>query len=362
MTDRLLYAVFALIVVVLGAFGWSMYRWEHVYGPSYAAVFNDGRVMIASGASLHDLDRGGTLLRRFKLSTVGLGPIVTDLQAMGDGTVLVGDSKARAIMKCDFHAYRCSPLYGPAGTAGRLAPAFKMAIDEARGRIYVADTQHHRLLMLGLDGRVLAGSDTGGPKLSFPNELVLLDANRLAVADTGNGRIAVVDVSGAGFGATLLAEIPASDVVDGIPLEPIALRVARDGRLWIVLANNALETGAIAIHDGKGKREAILTMEDWAPDPLSLAMLDDRVLVMDPTGVAIDVIDVSGDGERDVGTFGDEAFEAALDATAEQRWLYGLIRDYASVVLVLLLLAATVLYVVGRRRTAAPPPGIESPA
>jgi sugar lactone lactonase YvrE len=345
--ERALYLIFVLIVAVLGALGWSLYRWEHVYGPTYAAAFDDGRVMVASGAAFYDLDASGKLLRQFKLRAVGLGPIVTDFQALKDGTALVGDSKAGAIMKCDFHAYRCAPLYGPKGDAGRLAPAFKLAVDEARGRIYVSDTQHHRLLVLALDGRLLGSSEGTGLKLSFPNELILLDPKRLAVADTGNGRIAVVDVSGEGFRPALLAEIHAHTVVDGVAMDPIAVRVDKEGRLWMVLANNELETGVIAIHGKDGERAALLTMEVEAPDPLSLVMLDDRVLVLDPSGVAIDVI---GAGDRDVGSFGDAAFEAALDATAWQRWIYGMIRSYSSTALLSLLIVGIVIHLVDRRR------------
>jgi sugar lactone lactonase YvrE len=345
MTERIVYALFGLIAIVLAAFGWSMWKWETVYGPTYAAVFDDERVMIASGATLYDLDARGNLLRKFKLATVKLGPIVTDFQPLRDGTALVGDANAGAIMRCDFYAYRCVPLYAAQGPAGRLAPAFKMAVDEARRRVYVADTQNHRILVLGLDGTLLGSTEQGGPELQFPNELVLLPGNRLAVADTENGRIAILDVSGDAIAPALAGEIAAHSTVEGVPMDPIALRVAPDGRLWVILSNNGLELGAVAVFDLQGKREKLLPTAEIV-DPLSLAMLGDKVLVLDPSSVAVDVVGLDGRGLK---PFGSAQFQAELDRTAMVRAVYGAIRAYAGIVLILLLVLAIALHLLTRR-------------
>lgn len=348
MLERATYVVFGLIVLVLLALWWSMRQWEGVYGPTYAARFDDGRVMIASGAELFDLEESGRLLRRFKLKVVGLGPIVNDLQPLPDGGALVGDANAGAIMRCDFHAYRCFPVYDRTGRAGPLALAFKTAVDAARDRIYVSDSQNHRLLILGLDGRVIANTEDTKLDLSYPNELILLDGGRLLVADTGHGRIVEIDVRGEGFGG-VLAEIALAGKRGFFTLSPIALRRAADGRLWVVLANNEYQSGEVVVLRADGRSRVAVDLGD-DPDPLSLVILGDRVLVLDPTGVSVRSIAPDGVPGPD---FGDAAFRSALAATATKRMVYGSVRRHARWVLVGLLIAAIALYLRHRRLKAA---------
>lgn len=87
----------------------------------------------------------------------------------------------------------------------------KVCADAARGRLWVADTGHHRVLELELDGRFVrqfggaragfADGAAGQARFANPQGLAL-DGQRLLVADTGNHAIRAADLA-SGSVATL---------------------------------------------------------------------------------------------------------------------------------------------------------------
>jgi len=341
------YGIGLLIGLVLVAFWWSLRQWEGVLGPTYGARYEDGRVMIASGAALLELDRSGRLQRRIELAALGLGPIVNDLQPLSDGSVLLGDANRGAIVRCDSRRAECITLYDQSGAAGPLARSFKIAPDEARDRIYVSDSQHHRVLILDMDGRVVANSEDTKINLAFPNELILLRSDRLLVANTGNGELVSIDLNEGGFGAEI-ARLPFNMIRKGTEFSPIAIRRAPDGRLWTVVANNLLETGVVVFATADGNTRTVDL--GAATNPLSLTALEDRMLVLDPTNVLVRTVSLDGAVEP---AFGDDAFNSALADTAWKRRAYGYVRDSARWVLGTLLIALLVLYALARRRKTA---------
>jgi thiol-disulfide isomerase/thioredoxin/DNA-binding beta-propeller fold protein YncE len=81
----------------------------------------------------------------------------------------------------------------------------KVLADEAGGRLFIADTGHHRVVVTDLDGRVLevvgsgqAGFSDGGfsqASFQYPQGLALADERTLFVADTGNHSLRRVDLA-----------------------------------------------------------------------------------------------------------------------------------------------------------------------
>src|SRR5690606_22865451 len=96
------------------------------------------------------------------------------------------------------------PLVTPVAPEGRLAFPGGVRVDEATGRLYIADTNHHRVLVTTLDGEEVAAFGSGKPGLEdgpaatarfrFPQGLALGDGV-LYVADTENHAIRAVDLA-----------------------------------------------------------------------------------------------------------------------------------------------------------------------
>jgi hypothetical protein len=334
--------VFVLLLAVLAAFGASYVLWERTHGPSYGTRFADGRVLIVTGGVLHELD-AGRQTRRIPLTALGIGMLVTEVQALASGEVLIGDPDAHVLKRCDLTTYQCAVVYGPAGSAGALRLAFKVAIDEEHRLLYLTDTENHRLLLLDFSG-ALVGQKASSRELLFPTELVLTRPGRLLVADTGNRRLVELDVSGRGFGAeTRVVELALER--GRFPLTPIALRGAPDRRTWVVMSDTLRREGELVVLAPDGKVERQIDLGGRA-DPLSLVVLEDRVLALDPTGVRVWSV---GPDFRVTAEYGDRAFNDQLAKTRRNRRFLGLVRTYAPAALLVLLLAAIVVAVRERR-------------
>jgi len=108
------------------------------------------------------------------------------------------------------------------------------------GRIYIADTGNHRVIVLDSDWsllRVISRFENGGveDRLSSPNGVFVTATEELYVADTGNGRIVHFDSEG-----RLLRTIgpPESDVEGVLPAgfvyRPLKIGVDLHGRIYVI--------------------------------------------------------------------------------------------------------------------------------
>jgi DNA-binding beta-propeller fold protein YncE len=90
--------------------------------------------------------------------------------------------------------------YGRFGTKpGEFQRPMRVAIDHARGEVWVCDSVNHRLQVLSLDGKALATIGALGDKpgqLKYPYDVSLDPEGRAWVAEFGNHRIQVFDRSG----------------------------------------------------------------------------------------------------------------------------------------------------------------------
>jgi DNA-binding beta-propeller fold protein YncE len=96
---------------------------------------------------------------------------------------------------------------GTTGTTGTLAFPGKVLADEASGRLFIADSSHHRVLVATLDGRVTDAIGSGGfgwadgafedARFYRPQGLALDAARRdvLYIADTENHRVRGADLA-----------------------------------------------------------------------------------------------------------------------------------------------------------------------
>lgn len=192
---------------------------------------------------------------------------------------------------------------GKRGLMPELPLSFPTAIVVGAGKLYLADTGHHRILECDLNGRILRqfGSgaydflDGGASVAAFrrPQGLTL-QRETLFVADTGNHALRRIDLlsgevgtlCGNGDGPSQ-AGTASIDQPCGLQASSSHLYVAMAGDNRICaynLSSNVLETvagsGAYAINDGNGMFAAFA-------QPTGLALRQDVLYVCDAAGSAI---------------------------------------------------------------------------
>lgn len=124
------------------------------------------------------------------------------------GNVYIADVSGYKIYKIDAITNLVTELAGPEGTSvGRFYPT-QLAVDESN-HLFISDGYYNRILKLDLgtgEIKVFAGtgavgfSGDGGPaitaQLSRPGGIAVDVAGNVYIADTGNGRLRKVDLSG----------------------------------------------------------------------------------------------------------------------------------------------------------------------
>jgi 6-bladed beta-propeller/NHL repeat len=117
-----------------------------------------------------------------------------------EGNVYVSDSSLRTILVYDAKGKFIHYLKKPRGRESYFDAPRGIAVDAATGHIYVCDTPRHMVIMLDKKGRVLArfgsrGGGTGPGEFKYPTQVVTA-GDEIAVLDSGNSRVQVLDVRG----------------------------------------------------------------------------------------------------------------------------------------------------------------------
>ncbi len=189
-----------------------------------------------------------------------------------------------------------------------LFPGKVLADPEAQ-RLFIADTNHHRILVTDLDGKVtriiggkskgFADGDFAGARFFLPQGMTLGDADTLYVADTENHAIRKVDLSLgqvstlAGNGNQRYMRDNEADPQDGLnspwdlAFHEGLLFIAMAGQHQIWLLNP--ETGALTAFAGS-RREALLDgkrLSAGLNQPSGLAVSGDMMFIADSEASAI---------------------------------------------------------------------------
>lgn len=296
--------------------GVEIHRWT---GPSKLASAADGHVWLLSHGQVHEFDAAGQRVQAIAMAELKLPDAATEFVRLSTGELLIAEPETPAIHRCDPTQRRCQVLAGGAGADhGCFDQALWLAVDEAAGRLYVADSGNHRLLLFDLRGRLLDKTDTAGGRLDYPNHIALSAPGRLRVVDTGHRRVVDVDVAGDRFGADL-ADIPtANDLAGPGRKRPMLSAQMPDGRLWVVLADANMGQGSIVVFDPQGRAEHRLELDD-AADPVGLAWSGQRVLIADRDGFRVRQATLDG---RPLEDFGDAGFQDELRRQRDRvdRW------------------------------------------
>lgn len=145
-----------------------------------------------------------------------------------------GDDVARVqVFRADGTFVRTWGSFGE-GPLGFKRP-MNLALDESRGRVYVADAANHRVGVFDLEGGHLA--QLGGPgrepgQLEYPYDVKLDEEGRVWVAEFGNQRVSVFDPEGAFLGAWGAP----GRAVGGLN-RPWALALGPQDRVWVLDSN-----------------------------------------------------------------------------------------------------------------------------
>jgi DNA-binding beta-propeller fold protein YncE len=206
------------------------------------------------------------------------------------GRILVSDSVNAEIFAFD----AAGALVGRLGE-GILRRPCGLAIHPQNGRIYVADSEAHQIVVLMPDGREVGRIGTRGSalgQLNFPTN-VAFDANgRLYISDTLNFRIQV-------FSPMLepLQAIGSKGDMPGSFSQPKGIALTPQGHLLVVDANfEAIQVfnaeGALLMSFG---REGHQAGEFWLPSGIA-ADTSGRIFVADSYNQRVQVFELIPDG------------------------------------------------------------------
>ncbi|MEZ4366568.1 MAG: hypothetical protein R2939_09810 [Kofleriaceae bacterium] len=238
------------------------------------------------------------------------------------GRLYVADTGAHRIRRLETDGTMTvvagSGLAGDAGdggdaTAARLDGPRGTAVD-GLGRIYVADTENHRVRRVDLDGRIvtLAGTGVAGAgangtlatsaALNRPFAVAVDGLGRVAIADTGNHRVVVVGLDGV---IGVYQNVAPGASMSPSLSSPSGVAFAADGTLWIAdTANDRL----VRVPPGGTAAEVVLPLDpelDALDRPWGLAFAPDgglyvseervdRVRRIEPDGAGVQVFPTGG--------------------------------------------------------------------
>ncbi len=219
---------------------------------------------------------------------------------------------------------------------GDLPLAFpgKVLADEKSGRLFIADSDHNRIVIAKLDGTLIETIGTGARGMAggsfdtatfFRPQGMALDGNLLYVADTENHLVRLVDLKArtvqtiAGTGRQSMqhdASGPASSTALSSPWDlqlvgrTLYIAMAGPHQIWRL----DLDKQQVSIFAGSGREgnsDGSLSEATFA-QPSGLAVIHDTMYVADPEGSIIRAVDLSAGkvrtlagGTRDLFDFGD---------------------------------------------------------
>lgn len=362
--------VIVLAVLAVGVWIWGSGKARELGGPAQLLVGPSGHLFVQIHNQLLEHDGDGAFLRRHDLSALGTDVLIGGIDFFDDGELLLrrgADTRSlldnvrafrretntqpltpaapgTGLYRCDLERAECEP-FGESPIDPRAV--FSVHVDDASDDVYLADTSRHVLRKYAADGEPLAGPVDG---FRFPNELLLFDG-RLYVADTNRHRIAIVEPGTAGFAEPI-------EVADVVPEAARAAGHAWPSHLarvgdgwWVNNMNRAMQYGGVYRFDADWRYRGRVDLPADA-DPIDIQPFGDEVLVSDWFNDRIHR--VSRDGEL-LGEFTSPGTEALLADYRERRTQYRMLAWSGAVLVGIVLLVLILRAVVAG--TALVPPG-----
>jgi len=220
------------------------------------------------------------------------------------------------------HAFQQMEFVRELGEAGKKAKLqlFKnpRALAVNGDRLYVADTNNHRVVVLDLNGKkhLTWGTKGGKPgEFKYPAGIALDEQGRVYIADTGNSRVQVFDSEGKwlrGFGAK----------GDGPHEfnEPMGIAVSHG---IVYLADTGNSRVQVLTADGIAIRQVtVKTESDEMKDPVDVAVdAQNRIYAVEAKGSVVRIFNSSGNQVRTFGSRGSgvEGFDRPQGIAVDSR-------------------------------------------
>jgi hypothetical protein len=357
-------AVFLIVLIVffLGLRIWASARAASIVGPATIREAENGTIYIMSNNTLYLHDREGNLIDKIPMSKFGIDLVIGDFWTYRNGDILLrrpvsqgltifGEAEMFArtgagekdrlgtgesiLQKCSIRTFQCT-IFGSGGEVFDKITAFRIFVDEEKGITFLSDTVGHRLLILDDRGTIIKKSSA---PFQFPNMIVLQDDGLLYITDTNNHRIAAVRTDRENFG-TVEKEFKVVHPRNVLkPSWPMALVHMPDKKWWVINADDNMSYGIVMILNQKGVFEKVVPLPNGA-DPFYLAVVDDHVLISDPSLMRVYTAGQKGELGDD---FGSLTFKMDLADLRRERRLYEVLATASMWALLILLVGSLLL-------------------
>lgn len=339
-----------LFVGALGLRIWASGKSAETVGPDHIAVGQD-RVYVHVNGELFVLSAAGKLLARKKIEPLIQADSLIDLRVMSDGRVLLARQQPAGLDLCDPASWRCTPLARDA--TAKIRGQYKAVVDEASGRLFIADFAANQVWTLPLAG---GEPEPLSPKsiVSYPNDIAMDADGRLWIADSGHHRIVMLERKADGT----WEEARSLDARNRLTRRerdwPMMLAKGSDGNWWVTQpTGRGGNADLLVYHPERGALARIDLPAD--ADPTDVAGLGAALLVTDMDKFKIYQVDAA---TRAVSEFGDPVFRGLMSRAAARKAGYVAFVDQSLIGMiaagVLMLLAAIWATPKGKRWTPVP--------
>ena len=348
LTKRL--ALFALLGVVGGIVLMTHFSAAaaRLMGPSLIARNAAGETLVANGITLFLIDADESRTLSLPVGDLKLrGPVMS---VSSDGADwYLGDDATGMLYRCDLRARRCAAALQAKKGMRIFRRAHRVAF--SADRIFMTDSEAHRLLTFNRDGSAADSTRTSPLALCFPNGIVKV-GDQLYVADTNNFRIARLAVVAPTQSATLLhtnAGAPiqrancnsrsaaiaergsaflntAIDSANTLPRDarpparpdhvwPASVLRVSTGEWWVIQKGNLMRMGDVIRYDAEGRPRGRVDLPPDA-DPIELIEGRESVLVTDAGLTRVHRVTLPG---KVSGEWGPPDFLARLGGISAER-------------------------------------------
>lgn len=310
----------------------------------------DGKVYIATTNDLLIATTAGERIQSIPLKEIGIGGLVTQVERLTSGKVLIaasdkngfswvdfllaifsegdlGEPFSGGIYACSIEDKSCDKWIGASdANMDIMASAMFFAVDEDKDKIYVTNPWRQSIDIYRVNGTLLKeGLGIGSSDLLYPNGLSVMADGSLLIADTNHHRVMLVGTGvqdrgvkwsidtqvevGSGWGAWLpdiglsALSVEEQDVLGYREWRwrPVSVAAGDKGFWWVVNCNaSGQKSDLMLFHESKGLVKTV--QFNGVADPIAIERLPGNVFL---TGIqstpAVMVIDIEGNVESGFG-------------------------------------------------------------
>lgn len=327
----------AVIAVVLTV-TWASRAAHDLTGPTTLVQDELGQIWTQTGDVLHSLDSNGKRLSRRTTAELGLPNALGPISPLPGGEMLVGSRNPNLIYWVNVNSKVIRTL-DPGKTQSRpLLNAYHIAFDKNVNALYVTDSSNQRVLLYDGEGRFVrgVGSDNFQPGIfHFPNQIKVIE-DQIWIADTNHHEIAVL---GKDLGAIRRIRVPNAD--DGTYRWPVMFDRDAAENLYVIQAGARLKKGQVVKYDAQGKQLMVFPIS-VDREPGAVLVLGDTLLISGRESFDIQQFTLNG---QPLGSFGDAEFMEEMRTNHSRRENLVMLSTYAPLVLIAMLLLAYIGYV-----------------